>query len=507
MRALSLDELQRLPVLYRAALSSLSVARTIALDRNLLLYLEGLAVRSFLVVYGPRTRAWEGLASFFGRELPAAVRSARWHILIATLALFVGTAAGFLLTVQDESWFTSLVPTGLVQGRGPSATRDDLARAIFGPWPGWVASFGIFAGVLFNHNTLVGISTFGLGMAAGIPTIILTAYQGLPLGAFIGLRAAKQRLPRTIVRVGALVIMVGALAIVAAMNTGTSGSDLSLGLTIFGLGSGIMASQIVEILDRQSGAHARVLVSLGFNCFSWRPVLDDGPREMLWAEGGFDAGDKRPSGSGIPSNAIGSIVFDPNDPTGKTLYVGTGEPNGSSDSEAGVGLYKSTDFGKSWTLVPGSAASTAPCATGPGTCPVATGRSIAAIGIDPANPNHIIIGTAVVTIPRIVPVGQASFCVRRALTGGSSTTGRSASGVLTLSLPGGKVEATLSETYGPRRAAGRAYSAIGMIQGGTGRYQDVEGHIRGLGLVTVDRQGRECRMVTLRLDLEPLKVT
>jgi aldose 1-epimerase len=61
-----------------------------------------------------------------------------------------------------------------------------------------------------------------------------------------------------------------------------------------------MSSQIAEISDRESRARARVLVSLGFNCFSWRPVLDDGPREMLWADAGFDNGDKRPSGSGIP---------------------------------------------------------------------------------------------------------------------------------------------------------------------------------------------------------------
>src|SRR5258708_6062845 len=54
-----------------------------------------------------------------------------------------------------------------------------------------------------------------------------------------------------------------------------------------------------------------------------------------------------PSNSGIPSNAIGSIVFDPNDATGNTLYVGTGEPNGSGDSEAGVGLSKSTNGGTS----------------------------------------------------------------------------------------------------------------------------------------------------------------
>jgi uncharacterized membrane protein SpoIIM required for sporulation len=188
VRSLSLDELQRLPILYRAALSSLSVARTIALDRNLLLYLENLALRAYLAVYGPRVRPLVGLAAFFGRELPAAVRAARWHILIAALALLVGTLAGFMLTAQDEAWFSSLVPSELAGGRGPSSTRDDLLRKeIFAPWPGAAESFGIFANVLFSHNTLVGILTFGLGMAAGIPTLMLTVYQGLPLGAFIGL--------------------------------------------------------------------------------------------------------------------------------------------------------------------------------------------------------------------------------------------------------------------------------------------------------------------------------
>jgi hypothetical protein len=90
----------------------------------------------------------------------------------------------------------------------------------------------------------------------------------------------------------------------------------------------------------------------------------------------------RSSSSGLASNAIGSIVLDPNDSTGATLYVGTGEANGSSDSEAGVGLYKSTDFGQSWKLVPGSLA-------------VAKDRSIGAIAIDPTSAQHILIGTDV----------------------------------------------------------------------------------------------------------------
>jgi len=88
------------------------------------------------------------------------------------------------------------------------------------------------------------------------------------------------------------------------------------------------------------------------------------------------------SSDGLASNAIGSIALDPTDPTGRILYAGTGEPNGSSDSEAGVGLYKSFDFGNTWILLPGS-------------IPVAKDRSIGAIAIDPTNPLHIYIGTDV----------------------------------------------------------------------------------------------------------------
>ena len=61
-----------------------------------------------------------------------------------------------------------------------------------------------------------------------------------------------------------------------------------------------MKTHVIDITDRTSGSTARILASLGFNCFSWRPVLEDGPREMLWAHAEFERGDKRPSGSGVP---------------------------------------------------------------------------------------------------------------------------------------------------------------------------------------------------------------
>jgi len=82
----------------------------------------------------------------------------------------------------------------------------------------------------------------------------------------------------------------------------------------------------------------------------------------------------------IPTNAIGSIAVDPNDPTGRTIYVGTGEANASGDSEAGLGLYKSTDDGSHWSRVPGSFA-------------VTNNRAIAWVAIEPGDRGHILLGT------------------------------------------------------------------------------------------------------------------
>jgi uncharacterized membrane protein SpoIIM required for sporulation len=193
VRALSADDLQRLPLLYRTALSSLSVARSIALDRNLLLYLENLALRGYLAVYGPRVSLLRGAGDFLVRGFPAAVVAARWHVLIAVLCMAVGSIAGFALTIGDESWFSSLVPTGLSGGRGPASSHADLHdHEIFAPWPGVVESFAVMANFLFTHNTVVGILTFSLGLAAGVPTILLLLYQGLILGAFLALHANRE---------------------------------------------------------------------------------------------------------------------------------------------------------------------------------------------------------------------------------------------------------------------------------------------------------------------------
>ena len=73
--------------------------------------------------------------------------------------------------------------------------------------------------------------------------------------------------------------------------------------------------------------------------------------------------------------AVSSITVDPNDPTGDTVWVGTGEANASGDSAAGVGIYKTTDGGASWTGPLGASAFNA--------------RAVGSIAVVPGSPNTI----------------------------------------------------------------------------------------------------------------------
>jgi uncharacterized membrane protein SpoIIM required for sporulation len=190
--ALSASESTEIALLYRSSVSSLSVARNIALDRNLLLYLENLTLRAYLAVYGPRTGVVGNITEFFRRGWPRAVRSVRRPLLVIAIAFFVGIIAGYAMVSADINNFGLFIPEGAAQGRGPASTRSELMdEELFAPWRGFIQTFVVFANSLFRHNARIGILCFGLGFLLGVPTIILIVYNGAMLGAFIALHAEK----------------------------------------------------------------------------------------------------------------------------------------------------------------------------------------------------------------------------------------------------------------------------------------------------------------------------
>ena len=118
-----------------------------------------------------------------------------------------------------------------------------------------------------------------------------------------------------------------------------------------------------------------------------------------------------PISDALPTQAIGSLTL-----SGGVLYAGTGEANGSSDSEAGVGLFKSADDGANWSEVTGFHAYGAQ-------------RGISSVAVDPTNPAHLLVGTAVarhgasgVNGGRYTPPGAAPIGLFESTNSGGSWT-------------------------------------------------------------------------------------
>jgi hypothetical protein len=169
------------------------------------------------------------------------------------------------------------------------------------------------------------------------------------------------------------------------------------------------------------------------------------------------------SGS-FATNAIGTLIIDPTDPTGKTLYAGTGESHASADSEAGFGIYKSTDRGGTWTHLAANTSvpeMTTTCGNAPAyEGPAFDGRAISSIVINGGTMyvsstravrgvSSVLSGGVVSLAPGLPPYG-----VWKSTDGGANFTLLNAEGIcLNPTLPGdaGKIQSSFGSSRGVNR--------------------------------------------------------
>ena len=188
-KALDDDELFELPVLYRATLSSLSVARATSLDRGMVDYLEGLSLRAYLYLYGIERGFGKRIAQFFLIDWPGTIRALWIETWVGFALLAAGTAAGYLLVQSDPSWFDAIMPGEMAQGRGPDASAAALKAILYSKDGN--NFLGPFAAMLFTHNAQISLMCFALGFAFGVPTLMLVIYNGAMLGALMQVYVAK----------------------------------------------------------------------------------------------------------------------------------------------------------------------------------------------------------------------------------------------------------------------------------------------------------------------------
>ncbi|MGE0814548.1 MAG: exo-alpha-sialidase [Vicinamibacterales bacterium] len=117
-------------------------------------------------------------------------------------------------------------------------------------------------------------------------------------------------------------------------------------------------------------------------------------------------------------NNVAALELDSNDPSANTIWAGTGEPNAcGSGCTAGVGLYRTTNGGKSWQGPIGTAAF--------------AGRAVGSIAVQPGNPNVVfaasgrgvlgVSNTCCGGVDALIP-GAPHFGLYRSLDGGRNWT-------------------------------------------------------------------------------------
>ncbi len=228
LRALSDDDLLALPILYRTTLSSLSVARDTSLDRALVTYLEQLCMRAYFQIYGVQTPALRQFGRFFATSWPQAVRALWRETLICWLLMLGAALLAYQLIRGDPSWFYSIIPQGLAQGRDPAASAAELRSTLYDTSDGSLLM--VFATFLFTHNSQIAIFAFALGFAFAVPTVLLILYNGLMLGAFFAIFAAKGLAPN----LAAWLMIHGTTELLAIAIAGAAGMRIGLAIAFPG---------------------------------------------------------------------------------------------------------------------------------------------------------------------------------------------------------------------------------------------------------------------------------
>lgn len=193
LRAVADEDIAELPALYRTAASSLAVARETSLDKATLAYLEGLVLRAWYQVYGPRRGFIAWLRLFLTGGWARGVREIWLDICIALAAMIAGTVAGWALVARDQDWYYALVPTQMGGVRAPGASREALAETL--RTESETGGLSQFAAYLFYNNASVSILVFALGFAFGVPSLMLLVHNMALLGAMLWLYHSVGLLP------------------------------------------------------------------------------------------------------------------------------------------------------------------------------------------------------------------------------------------------------------------------------------------------------------------------
>jgi uncharacterized membrane protein SpoIIM required for sporulation len=185
--SLPVEDVARLPSLYRDVCADLSRAQAARYGAPLVDELQNLVAASHAVLYRAQIRSRDArgrvlLAPFV--EFPRAVRRHRGAMIIAALLFFVPLAIGALAALADPSFAYRIVPEEMLRplteayAKGFASGRETSEDALM-------------AGFYVQHNIGIALRCFALGIFGGVGSVIFLVQNGLSIGAILGYVASQ----------------------------------------------------------------------------------------------------------------------------------------------------------------------------------------------------------------------------------------------------------------------------------------------------------------------------
>jgi uncharacterized membrane protein SpoIIM required for sporulation/uncharacterized RDD family membrane protein YckC len=256
LSALGENDVSRFAELYRLLSADLARVRTYGGSGELVYALERWVAAGHNVFYRPEQRTWHALRQWLVRGFPTLVRK-RWPpIAVAAAALFLPAIVAYVTIRSSPPIARDLLPATIV-ARAEQATE----RAQTGQ--GYVDVPEVFMPVMSSsiiaNNIQVTFLAFAGGILAGFGTLALLFFNGVHLGAIVGLYDANGA--------GALIWTFvaphGVIELTAACIAGGAGVWMGSGLVLPGRSTRIHAltTRAREAVSLLAGTTALLIVA------------------------------------------------------------------------------------------------------------------------------------------------------------------------------------------------------------------------------------------------------
>ena len=184
VRGLSRDEILSLGPLYRRASSDLAYARAHAINKDLVLHLNGLVGRAHALLYeAEKSNSTLGsLSNFYMYEFPTLLQKRFKFFAAAVLLSVLSGLFAYWLVINYPAKIWLFIPEGLKEsvevwkaGKVSDSAHVEMATS------------------LMTHNLFVGLIAFAGGVAGGLPTLMAMFGNGAMLGAMAALMTQVHR--------------------------------------------------------------------------------------------------------------------------------------------------------------------------------------------------------------------------------------------------------------------------------------------------------------------------